>query len=122
MPFIVIEGDLNGDHYGNMIILYSSSPQIPIYFNTDNETFIFVIMYHCKEILQRLVVADVDDDDKLDIIVTYIGFNNIAKSFNDGDGTFSKSTTYTTDCSPDFVAIGNIINDNALYIVVANIL
>ncbi|CAF0956826.1 unnamed protein product [Adineta steineri] len=75
-----------------------------------------------KEILQRLVVADVDGDDKLDIIVTYIGFNNIAISFNDGDGIFSKSTTYTTDCSPNFVAIGDIINDNALDIVVANIL
>ncbi|CAF4092974.1 unnamed protein product [Adineta steineri] len=100
MSFIAIKGDLNGDHYGNMIILYRSSPQISIYFNTG--------------------VADVDSDDKLDIIVTYIGFNNIAISFNDGYGIFSKSTTYTTDCSPDFVATGDIINDDALDIVVAN--
>ncbi|CAF3209137.1 unnamed protein product [Rotaria sp. Silwood2] len=69
-----------------------------------------------------MAVGDLNNDQRLDIVVANSDSNNIGIFFSYGNGTFENQTTLFTSFSsqPQSVAIGDFNNDNLLDIAVAN--
>jgi hypothetical protein len=69
-----------------------------------------------------IVVAHLNKDDKLDIVVVNSGTNNIGIFVNYGNATFASHETYSTEdrSRPVSVALGDFNNDTYLDIVVAS--
>jgi hypothetical protein len=67
-----------------------------------------------------VTVADINGDNKGDIIVANSGSNSVSVLLNTGNGTFIAQTTYSTDSSPYFVAAADVNNDSKTDIIVAN--
>ncbi|CAF3764582.1 unnamed protein product, partial [Adineta steineri] len=67
-----------------------------------------------------VAVADVNNDNKPDIIVANYGSNTVSVLLNAGNGTFSAQTTYPVGTNPYSVVVVDVNNDNKPDIVVAN--
>ena len=72
---------------------------------------------------ESIVIADFNNDSRLDIVVANYWTNNIGIFIGYGNGTFSTQTTYSTgsDSGPYSVAVGDFNNDRRLDIVVAKL-
>ena len=70
-----------------------------------------------------IVVNDLNNDGRLDILVANSGMNNIGMFFGYGNGQFSSQTTYSMgwNSNPTFVVTADFNNDSRLDIAVANI-
>ncbi|CAF4649209.1 unnamed protein product, partial [Rotaria socialis] len=67
-----------------------------------------------------IAVGDFNNDNRLDLGVTFYGVNNIAVLFGYGDGTFSKQTTFLTANNSQSIIFGDFNKDNRLDIVAIN--
>ncbi|CAF4201145.1 unnamed protein product, partial [Adineta steineri] len=67
-----------------------------------------------------MAVADVNNDNHLDIIVANSASNNVGVLLNIGNGTFRSQTVYSVGSNPRSVAVADVNNDNKSDIVVAN--
>lgn len=65
-------------------------------------------------------VADVNGDNKRDIVVANLGSNNVGVLLNTGNGTFTAQTNYTTGIWPRSVTVADVNGDTNVDIVVAN--
>ncbi|CAF3496833.1 unnamed protein product [Rotaria socialis] len=70
---------------------------------------------------RSFVVADLNQDTQLDLVVTGSGTDNIAVFYGYGNGTFSNQTIFSTgaECQPYSVAVGDFDQDNRIDIIVA---
>ncbi len=69
---------------------------------------------------ESVAVADVNGDNKTDIIVANWDSGNVGVFLNTGNGTFTNQTTYSTGSTPYSVAAADVNGDNKPDIVVAN--
>ena len=67
-----------------------------------------------------VATADLNADNKLDIIVANAGTNNVGVLLNIGNGTFIPQVTYSTGSFPNFVTVADINGDGRSDIIVAN--
>ncbi|CAF1003793.1 unnamed protein product [Adineta steineri] len=67
-----------------------------------------------------VAVADVNSDNKPDIVVANQGSNTVSVLLNAGSGTFNAATNYTVGGNPFSVAVVDVNSDNKPDIVVAN--
>ena len=67
-----------------------------------------------------VAAADVNGDNKPDIIVTNIGANNVGVLLNTGNGAFADQVTYSTGSTPRYVAAADVNGDSKPDIIVAN--
>ncbi|CAF1552735.1 unnamed protein product, partial [Adineta ricciae] len=67
-----------------------------------------------------LVIYDFNKDNRLDILITNNGTNNIGLFFGYDPGAFQKSIQYSTDFRPLSIALADLNNDNYLDFVTAN--
>ena len=115
--------DLNNDNQSDLIVLSTMliiNPYFQILLGNNNGTFrtpinIRVNDYHCC-----LIVSDVNNDKRRDLIYVSRYTNKINVWFGNGDGTFQVSTTSRTTLSyaPDLIAIAQFNNDNYVDVVV----
>ena len=88
--------------------------------NKGNGTFANQVTYPTGSCPRSVVVADVNGDNKFDIIVANGGSSNVGVLLNKGNGSFTSQTTYATGTSPYSVAVADVNGDNKPDIVVAN--
>ena len=67
-----------------------------------------------------MAAADVDGDNKPDIIVANHDSNNTGVLLNTGNGTFATQVTYATGNNPYSVAAADVNGDNKPDIIVVN--
>jgi len=67
-----------------------------------------------------VATADVNGDNKPDIIVANSGSANVGVLLNTGNGTFTNQTTYLAGSSPNSVSVVDVNGDNKPDIIVAN--
>ena len=123
-PYWTAAADLNGDNKLDIIVANSGTSTIGVLLNTGNATFSTQRTYSTGYYSEptSVVAADIDGDNKLDILVTNSAADNVGVFFNTGNGTFTRQTTIFTGSTshPYSVVAADVNNDNKLDIIVGN--
>jgi hypothetical protein len=123
-PKSVAVGDFNKDGLLDFAVTNGGSSNIGIFLSLGNATFSKQMTYSTgsRSNPWGIVIADLNNDSQLDIVVTNYWSNSIGVFMGFGNGTFSSQTIYSTgsNSAPVSVAIGDFNNDSHLDIVVAN--
>ncbi|CAF4188978.1 unnamed protein product [Adineta steineri] len=117
--------DVNGDNKPDLIVGNFKTSNIGILLNAGNGKFLNQTIYstgHYSE-PRSVVVADINCDNKPDIIVANSNKENIGIFLNFGNGTFQPQRTYATGVStkPWSVTVGDVNDDNKPDIVFSDI-
>ncbi|CAF1511910.1 unnamed protein product [Adineta steineri] len=116
--------DVNGDTHPDIIVANSGGASVGIFFNSGNGTFISWTTFSTGIDSQpnSVFVADVNGDNKPDLIVGNLKTSNVGVLLNAGNGKFLNQTIYSTgnDSEPRSVLVADINCDNLPDIIVAN--
>jgi hypothetical protein len=116
--------DVNDDNYPDIIFANNGGNTVGVLFNVGDGTFDSLTTYPTGSESQPTFVSvvDVNQDDKVDIVVANSNKNNVGILLNSGDGTFLPQTTYSTgnDSNPRCVSVADLNGDNKPEIIVAN--
>ncbi|CAF4176589.1 unnamed protein product, partial [Adineta steineri] len=123
-PYDIAIGDVNNDDHQDIIITLYYSQSILIFVGYGNGTFFQGNTYSTGSGSQpySIAVADVNNDNQLDIIVSNCRTNNVVVFIGESNGNFPNQRTYSTGANscPTWVILSDINNDNILDIVVAD--
>jgi hypothetical protein len=116
--------DINDDDKPDIIWANFDGNSVGVLFNFGNGTFHSLTTYSTgSESQPRFVsVVDVNQDDKLDIVVANSNKNNVGVLLNSGNGIFLPQTSYSTgsNSSPRCVSVVDLNGDIRPEIIVAN--
>ena len=124
-PYGIAVADLNNDQQLDIVITLKSISNIAVLIgynaaDLENET-----IYSTGSAPQpySIVINDLNDDKRSDIIVANSGTNNVAVLFGFGNGTFGTQMMYSTgvDSHPQYVITGDWNDDNHPDIVTTNL-
>ncbi len=124
-PYSVAIGHLNNDTYLDIVVACYGTNNVGVLVGYGDGTFTILTMYSTgKNSLPRsVVIADLDNDDKLDIFVANYGNDSIVVLLGDGNGYFSdQNETFfnSSYLNPYSIAIGDFNGDNRSDIAVVN--
>jgi flagellin len=119
-PAMLAVGDIDGD---GILDVIGSNGTYQIHKGNGNGTFRYMgqIGGEFAQVYARL--ADFDHDGDLDLVGANYNLNagtSISVYLNNGDGSFSAGTTYTTTPGPYTLEVGDLNNDGLLDVVTAN--
>ncbi|CAF1495625.1 unnamed protein product [Adineta steineri] len=116
--------DVNGDTHPDIIVANSGGASVGIFFNSGNGTFISWTTFSTGIDSQpnSVFVADVNGDNKPDLIVSNLKTSNVGILLNAGNAKFFNQTIYSTgfNSQPRSVFVADINCDNKPDIIVAN--
>lgn len=120
----IVAGDFNNDTLPDLAVANNLGDTVDILLGHSNGTFAFETSYSITTDTgpQFITVADLNHDNRLDVVLTNYRTGYISIFLGHDDGTFSNQTTYSTDYAsePSSIAVGDFNNDNKMDIVVAN--
>ena len=123
-PSALAISHLNNDERLDIAVVNSGTNDVLILLGDGNGNFIQDKRYSTgvNTLPNSLVVKDMDNDQKNDIIVTNSKKDEIRIFYNDGNGSFALSQNYSTGygSEPSFVSVADLDKDNLMDIVVAN--
>jgi hypothetical protein len=123
-PISVVVGDLNNDGWLDFVVANGDSGNVGVFLGLGYGTFSSQTTYSTgyDSFPRYIIVADLNKDNHLDIIVCNSWGNTIGIFLGFGNGTFSDQTTYPTGANsyPIDTAVGDFNDDSWLDIVVAN--
>ena len=123
-PNNAVVGDLNNDGQVDIVVTLSAVSGILVFLGNGNGTFSRQLIYTTgsQSAPSACVLADVNNDHRLDAVVTDEATGKVVILHGDGHGHFFDVRYYSTgsDSSPKSVTFGDFNNDNILDIVVAN--
>ncbi len=123
-PYPVTTADVNGDGTPDIIVTNYKIGTVSVFLNTGNGTFLAQVTYPtgAANDTWSVAAADVNGDNKTDIIVGNAVSNTIGVLFNTGTGTFGVEVTYSTGNSsrPYSVVASDVNGDSKPDIIAAN--
>jgi hypothetical protein len=123
-PRSVAVADVNNDNKPDIVVAEYTTNSFGIFLNAGNGTFLNQATYliSAGSNPRASVVADVNSDNKPDIVVADYSSNYVSVFLNAGNGTFFNQTTYSTGAgsNPYSVVVADVNNDNKPDIVVPN--
>ena len=122
-PISVAVGDLNNDGGLDIIVANYHQETIGIFFGNGSGSFLSMFAFHLG-IGSRpysVAVSDLNNDHRLDIVVSDDGTNRVIILYGDGNGTFSQTSSFATgyDSQPYSIVFGDFNNDTITAIFVA---
>jgi hypothetical protein len=95
-PYSVAIADFNIDTHLDIVVTNSETDNIIIFFGYGNGTFVIGVTYSTDTRSQpyTVVVADFDNDNRLDLAIANSGTSNIFLLYGYGNGTFGNRTSY----------------------------
>jgi hypothetical protein len=122
-PDSIIVGDVNHDHWLDIIVADSTSDNVVLLLGYENGTFGGVISYSDQSFSNPsgLALGDENYDNNIDIIVTNFGTDNVGILLGQGNGSFvlGRSYSLTSGSDPKGVVLGDFNNNGRWDIVVA---
>lgn len=123
-PFFVTIAHLNNDNQTDLIIANYDIDSISILLGYGNGSFKDQIIYSTDydSHPSSIEVADLNEDNQLDLVVTNSGTNNLVIYLGYGNGRFAKEILYAIidHSNPTSLVIADLNNDHQLDIGVAN--
>ena len=123
-PYSVSSSDVNNDHHVDVVVVLQRFHRIQIFLGYGNGTFRKGKWYSTEDDSRpcMAVVVDLNNDGKLDIIVSLYESGNIGIFFGFGNGNFAKMRLLLTTPidHPKCVAVGDFNNDHIPDIAVPN--
>jgi hypothetical protein len=124
MPYSVAVGDFDNDGQLDIGVANYGSGNVGIFLGYGNGSFASQITYFTDPSSNpySIVVSDINNDRRLDIIIANYGSNYVVIMFGVGNGTFTNKTDISMgyDARPGFVAVADLNNDESLDIAVVN--
>jgi hypothetical protein len=123
-PASVAAVDVNSDNKPDIVVANLGSNTVGVFLNAGNGTFLAQTTYSTGggSTPRSVAVADVNSDNKPDIVVGNLGSNTVGVFLNAGSGTFLAQTSYSTGAgsSTYSVAVADVNSDSKPDITVAN--
>ena len=123
-PLMIALADLNEDHWLDLVVLNYGTDSIGLYIASKDGFFVFLMNYRTgyDSLPKSLAIADLNNDNQLDIVVANFGTNNVGIFFGNGNGTFADQKIYSTGIgsNPSSVVVGDVDHDENLDLIVAN--
>ncbi len=116
--------DVNGDNKPDIIFVDYNVGNVGVLLANGTDTFNDLVTYSTGSGSNPnwMKIADVNGDNKPDIIVANSGAGNVGVLLNNGTGTFNDQVTYSTGSGsgPNFVTTGDVNGDNKPDIIFPN--
>jgi hypothetical protein len=123
-PSAVVIYDFNNDGKLDIAVDNFNNDYILILTGTDNGTLAGPTTYSTGDEAAPvyLCLADLNNDNRMDIVIANLGTDCVGILFGQDNGTFANVITYSTGngSTPWFVAVGDVNNDNQLDIISVN--
>ena len=122
-PQSVAIGDFNNDTFLDLVVVNRAVNNISIFLAGNNRTFAKQTTYSTGRYSSPnvVVVADLNNDQRLDIIVACFGINRVGIFLGLGDGSFVDNTTISTGSArPIWIHIAHLDNDTFLDLITAD--
>jgi hypothetical protein len=123
-PVWIVVGDFNNDTISDLVIANRGTNNIGILLGNGDGTFKNMTTYSTgnRSSPSSIAIADLDNDNHVDIVVTNAGTKNIAIFFGYGNGTFTSPIMYAArpDSSLSSIVVDDINNDTILDIAVSD--
>ncbi|CAF3319218.1 unnamed protein product [Rotaria socialis] len=116
--------DLNNDKHLDIILVNYDTSRIDILLGYGNAYFSIQARYSTGYDSHpcSIVVADLNKDNRLDLVISNSGTNNVAVFLSNSNGSFSLQKLYSTGVAshPSSVGVGDLNDDKHLDIIVSN--
>lgn len=123
-PLFVISGDLNSDSRLDVVVVNNGAGSIGIWLGNGNGTFVAQMIFSTgnNSLPSSAVLCDMNNDNKLDIVVSNHGADNFGIFLGIGNGSFAEQKIFSTGVgtAPIAVAVSDFNNDTLYDVVVAN--
>ncbi len=123
-PTDVVVGDLNNDGQLDIVATLYFNVGIIVFLGYGDGTFFRQLVYSTgsQSHPSACALGDVNNDNRLDVVVSDYNNGNVVVLLGNGDESFSNKISYSTgsDSYPTSVALGDFNNDTVLDIVVTN--
>ena len=122
-PRSVAIGDFNNDSWLDFVVTNRAVNNISVFLGSTDGTFSRSTTYSTGSysLPDKVTVADLNNDRRLDIVVAYFGINSVGIFLGTGDGTFVNYTTVSTNAArPIWIHIAHLDNDTFLDLVTAD--
>ncbi|CAM4751337.1 unnamed protein product [Rotaria magnacalcarata] len=123
-PVLAAAADLNNDKHLDIILVNYDTSSIDILLDYGNAYFSIQARYSTGYDSRpcSIVVADLNQDNRLDLVISNSGTNNVAIFLGNSNELFSFQKLYNTGVisHPPSVGVGDLNNDKHLDIIVSN--
>ena len=122
-PFGIAASDFNNDGFQDIATAFNGNGKIGIYLGCGNGSFILTITYSIGDNARpwSIIASDLNNDDRVDIIVTENRSGGIGILLGYGNGSFTKARMYSFESSGlKSVAVGDWDNDGRLDLIVVD--
>jgi hypothetical protein len=119
-PYVVAEGDFNGDGIADVAVANSNDSNISVLLGNGNGTFNTAVSYGTGNGPHSVVVGDFNGDGNLDLATANHYGGNISVLLGKGDGTFNTAAGYPAGISPWTVVAGDFNGDGIIDLAVTN--
>ena len=122
-PYLVSIADFNGDSIWDLAVVDDKRHYLEILLGNGNGTFrLQSLNVVCKYgDIRTFAIGDFNNDNKSDVAVACSSSKSISILLGDGDGTFPRQISESTDIyAPEFIVVGDFNHDGALDLVLAN--
>ncbi|CAF1230221.1 unnamed protein product [Rotaria sordida] len=122
-PSFLAVGDFNNDNHSDIVVTNSKTDNIAVFLNYGNGTFRTAIFYFTGDysLPSAVAIADLNNDNMLDIAIANAGTNTILLLYGKGDGTFGDEELYPLGYNyrPYSVAVTDLNHDGFMDIIIA---
>ena len=124
-PVWIVIANLNNDEWTDLVVANHGRNNIGILYGYNYATFVLHRTYSTgyRSLPGSVSVSDMNNDNRLDIVVTNELLNNIVMFLGDENGSFTNQITYSTgdDSHPRAMVVADMNNDTWLDIIVGNV-
>jgi hypothetical protein len=122
-PYSVALGDVNGD--GHLDLVTSSGSQanvsiVSVLLGNGDGTFGAATSYAVGTTPTAMVLSDVNEDGRLDILTANLGNSTASVLVGNGDGTFGAATSYPAGVNPFGIAVSDANGDSHPDLITSN--